>query len=121
MKSKTGDKQRLFHILESCNKILLAVKDYNEEAFVNNFIITAAVCNFIMIIGEASSTITYDFKQGHKEFDWKLMKGMRNIIVHEYFGVDNYKMFETVVNDIPKLKNLCLIALKEIDNDAPAN
>lgn len=67
-----------------------------------------------MIIGEASATITNEFKDSHSEFDWRLMKGMRNIIVHEYFGVDKYKMFETVVNDIPKLKNDCLNALKEI-------
>ena len=115
MKSKPGDKQRLLHILDSCNKILLATKDYNEEKFVNDFIITAAVCNFIMIIGEASATITNGFKDTYAQFDWKLMKGMRNIIVHEYFGVDTYKMFETVVNDIPKLRNNCLNVLKEID------
>src|SRR5436305_2109408 len=113
MKSKLGDKQRLLHILDACNKILLATKNYDEGTFVADFIITAAVCNFIMIIGEASGTITDEFKDSHKEFDWRLMKGMRNIIVHEYFGVDNHKMFETVIQDIPKLKNDCLNALNE--------
>lgn len=68
-----------------------------------------------MIIGEASSTITNEFKDTHAKFDWKLMKGMRNLIVHEYFGVDAYKVFETVVKDIPKLKDCCLNILKEID------
>jgi uncharacterized protein with HEPN domain len=115
MKSKLGDKQRLLHILDACEKILLATKDYDEGRFVCDFIITAAVCNFIMIIGEAAATITKEFKDHNTDFDWRLMKGMRNIIVHQYFGVDNYKMFETVVNDIPKLKNDCLKALKELD------
>lgn len=112
MKSEWGDKQRLQHVLDACNKILLAVKDYDEERFVNDFIITAAICNFIMIIGEASARITDQFKIAHPEFDWKLMKGMRNIIVHEYFGVDNYRIFETVKNDIPILYANCTTALK---------
>lgn len=47
MKSKLGDKQRLLHILDSCNKILLAINGYDEETFVNDFIITAAVCNLL--------------------------------------------------------------------------
>jgi uncharacterized protein with HEPN domain len=42
------------------------------------------------------------------------MKGMRNIIVHEYFGVDVHKVWDTVVNDIPTLKSDCETALKEL-------
>jgi len=85
MKSKLGNKQRLEHILDACNKILLATRDYNEKKFINDFIINAAVYSFLMIIGEASAAISKDFKNRHSEFDWVLMKGMRNIIVHEYF------------------------------------
>ncbi len=102
MKSELGDKQRLKHIIGACKKILLATADYDEEKFLNDFIVSAAVCNFIMIIGEAASTISKGFKETHAEFDWMLMKGMRNIIVHEYFGVDERKLWDTVVNDIPQ-------------------
>ncbi|NCI47455.1 HepT-like ribonuclease domain-containing protein [Sediminibacterium soli] len=74
---------------------------------------SAAVCNFIMIIGEAPAVITKEFKLEHEEFDWVLMKGMRNIIVHEYFGVGEQKVWETVENDIPKLKSDCENILKK--------
>ena len=113
MKSKMGDKQRLEHVLDACNKILRATNDYNEEKFINDFIVNAAVYAFLTIIGEASASITKDFKDRHPEFDWTLMKGMRNIIVHEYFGIDNSKVWYTVINDIPKLKADCATALKE--------
>lgn len=93
---------------------MLATKNYDETRFVDDFIVNAAVCNFIMIIGEASSTITKEFKDKHPEFDWALMKGMRNIIVHEYFGIDVNKVWDTVINDIPKLKDDCETALKDL-------
>ena len=80
-----------------------------------NFIVSAAVCNFIMIIGEASAKITKEFKNKYDTFDWQVMKGMRNIIVHEYFGVDEQKVRDTVVNDIPKLVSDCEKALKDFE------
>jgi uncharacterized protein with HEPN domain len=43
------------------------------------------------------------------------MKGMRNIIVHEYFGVDERRLWDTVVNDIPKLITDCEKALKDFE------
>ena len=83
MKSRFGDKQRLQHILNACEKIDLATKGYDNESFLKDFIVSAAVCNFIMIIGEASVALTKEFKNKYTSFDWNLMKGMRNIIVHE--------------------------------------
>ena len=115
MKGKFGDKQRLQHMLDACTKILLATKEYDLDKFVNDFIITAATHTFIMIIGEAAASITKEFKDDHPGFDWALMKGMRNIIVHEYFGVDDYRVWDTIVNDIPKLKINCENALKELN------
>jgi uncharacterized protein with HEPN domain len=70
MRGELGDKQRLLHILDACKKILLATKDFDQTRFVDDFIVNAAVCNFIMIIGEASATISKEFKERHKEFDW---------------------------------------------------
>lgn len=115
MKGKLGDRKRVQHIVDACKKILLATKDYDGQKFLNDFIVSAAVCNFIMIIGEASARITQEFKNKHTKLDWELMKGMRNIIVHEYFEVDNQRVWDTVVNDIPELVSDCENVLKEIE------
>jgi uncharacterized protein with HEPN domain len=115
MKSEFGDKQRIKHIIDAGKKILLATENYDEEKFLNDFIVSAAVCNFVMIIGEAASTISKGFKETHTEFDWLLMKGMRNIIVHEYFGVDERKLWDTVMNDVPKLVTDSENALKDFE------
>ena len=113
MRSELGDRQRLKHIADAGRKILLATDKFDEEKFLGDFIVSAAVCNFIMIIGEAAATISKTFKESHTEFDWQLMKGMRNIIVHEYFGIDERKLWDTVVNDIPKLVKDCENVLKD--------
>lgn len=113
MKSELGDKERLNHISDACAKILLATNGYDEDKFVNDFIVTAAVHSFIMMIGEASNAVSKVFKEKHTQFDWALMKGMRNILAHEYFGIDEHKVWDTVVTDIPKLKSDCDNALKE--------
>ena len=113
MKSELGDKQRIEQISDACSKILLCTKDYNEEKFVNHCIIAATVHSFIMIIGEASNAVSKDFKKNHSEFDWALMKDMRNIIAHEYFGIDENKVWDTATNDIPKLKTDCENVLKD--------
>lgn len=115
MKSSLGDNARVMHMKDSCDKILLATNGFDETRFENDFIVNAAVCNFIMIIGEASSKLTQEFKDAHPNFDWHLMKGMRNIIVHEYFGVDLVRLWNTVVADIPKLKLDCENALNEFE------
>jgi uncharacterized protein with HEPN domain len=69
----------------------------------------------IIDAGEAASTISKGFKETHMEFDWLLMKGMRNIIVHEYFGVDERKLWDTVMNDVPKLVTDSENALKDFE------
>lgn len=115
MRGRLGNRKRVEHILAASNKILLATKGYDEAKFLNDFIITAAVCNFITIIGEASARITQDFKDVHPNLDWELMRGMRNIIVHEYFEIDDQKVWDTVINDIPGLISECENVLKEIE------
>ena len=112
MKSELGDKQRLQHISQACTNILKSTDGFNEESFFDHFIVNAAVCYFITIIGEATANLSKEFKERHIEFNWKAIKGMRNIIVHKYFGVDYARVWFTVQNHIPKLKTDCENAIK---------
>ena len=64
--------------------------------------IDAVVRNFI-IIGEAASHLPEDFIEKHADLPWREMRDMRNIAVHEYFGVDNMVVWETIQNNLPPL------------------
>ena len=56
------------------------------------------------IIGEASNHITDETKSKFSEIEWSQIIGMRNVFVHEYFGVDPILVWDIIINDLPDLK-----------------
>ncbi len=58
----------------------------------------------IEIIGEAVNYLTMDFKTKFPQVSWVEISGMRNILVHEYFGIDFNILWQVVTKDIPELK-----------------
>jgi uncharacterized protein with HEPN domain len=59
--------------------------------------------NFV-VIGEMVDKLSIDFKNKHPEIEWHKIKGFRNIVAHDYFGVDAEEIWQIIKNDIPKLK-----------------
>jgi len=114
MRDKLGDKARLGHILESIEEIENAVKEVAYDDFLNNHVLRIAVVKWIEIIGEASVSISSELKNKYTEIDWPAIKGMRNIAVHEYFGIKYDLIWEVVTEHIPILKRLILAILKEL-------
>jgi len=56
------------------------------------------------IIGEASNGLTEDLQNKFTDIEWSILKGIRNILVHEYFGIDYDIIWDTIKNNIPELK-----------------
>ena len=75
-------------ILESCNKILDYTKDQSFENFIKDFKTVDAVVRNFEIIGEAANRLPEEFKELHQDIDWHRIRGFRNRIVHDYFGID---------------------------------
>ncbi len=76
-----------------------------------------AVVKNIEIIGEAANMLTLRFQQSHSETPWKMVKGMRNYIVHEYFQIDDIVVWDVVKNNIPELLEQVLHYLADTDWD----
>jgi uncharacterized protein with HEPN domain len=74
--------------------------------------IDAVVRNF-MIIGEAATHLPEDFIERHPDLPWQEMRDMRNIVVHEYFGVDNLIVWETLQINLPPLLPLLRHLIKQ--------
>ncbi len=91
-------------IIEAADLIKKYVEDISEEEFVNNFEKQDAVLRRIQIIGEAAKNIPDDYRKKWNHIPWKEIAGMRDIIVHEYFGVTIGMIWKVSVEDIPKLK-----------------
>ncbi len=94
-------------ILNACQKI----QDYTQSlSFVqfkeNEMTIDAVIRNF-EIIGEAANKLPDDFKDTHSEIEWHRLRGFRNRIVHDYFGVDLEILWKIKTDNIPTLiKNI---------------
>ena len=75
-------------ILESCYKILDYTRDFSFENFIKDFKTVDAVVRNFEIIGEAANRLPEEFKELHQDIDWHRIRGFRNRIVHDYFGID---------------------------------
>jgi uncharacterized protein with HEPN domain len=98
------DSVYLFHIRDSINKIIEYTSNTDIESFKSNPMMQDAVIRQIEIIGEASSKLSKSFRDNNSQIPWKNIVGMRNKLIHDYFGVDVMAIWETVKNDIPILK-----------------
>jgi uncharacterized protein with HEPN domain len=94
------------HILLCIDKIQEYTKNLTVQEFNNNELIQDAVIRNIEIIGEATKKISKDLKSQYREIPWKEMSGMRDKLIHDYFGVDVDVVWKTVNEDIPYLKSL---------------
>ncbi len=93
-------------IIDSIDDLASFTKDLNFEAFTKDKKTSNAVIRSIEVIGEASKKIPPSIKNKHPPIPWKKMSGMRDKMVHEYFGVDLEIVWKTVREDIPPLKPL---------------
>ena len=99
---------------------ILAIEEYTknltEEGFHNNRQIQDAVIRRLEIVGEATKNIDDDFRKKHPDIPWKKMAGMRDILIHEYFGVNLKRLWQVIRMDLPGLKQKFVVIMKE-END----
>ncbi len=104
MKDKLGDKARILHIIDAIREIEFYNKNANFRKFETTSIIRFASIKQLEIIGEAANRISGELKKSHPNIQWQRIIGLRNILIHEYFGVDAKVVWDIIQNDIPKLK-----------------
>jgi len=92
-------------ILTAVNDIENFVDNLTYDQFVNDRKTLNAVIRSIEIIGEASKNIPETIKTGYPELPWKQMAGMRDKLIHAYFGADSETIYKAAKANIPQLKN----------------
>lgn len=102
---KRSDKFYLSDILDCIKKIEKYTMELSFKEFCKKQIVIDAVVRNFEIIGEAARNVSNKIKSVHKEIPWKEMVGMRNKIIHEYFGVDLKICWKTIRDSLPDLKN----------------
>ena len=91
-------------MVESANRIQKYAKGLSYDEFSRNGMAVDAVVRNLEIIGEAAKKVPTDVKKRHPEVEWRKVAGLRDIIAHEYFGINQVIIWDIVDNKIPKLK-----------------
>ncbi len=101
---KRGDLVYLQHVLDAIAKIELYLDDIDQESFVAQSLIQDGVIRQLEIIGEAIKQVSASIRESHPEIPWKDFAGMRDKLIHQYFGVDLEQVWLTVSGELTQLK-----------------
>ena len=94
----------LKHILDEINYLILTTENLSEEDFSQNQTFQRAFTRSLEIIGEAVKNLSSEFKAINSTIDWKSIAGMRDRLIHGYFGIDYQIVWDVIKNEIPPLK-----------------
>jgi uncharacterized protein with HEPN domain len=94
----------LDHILESISKIEKYIDGMDEDQFLSDELVQDGVIRQLQIIGEAAKRLSVQTRAKYSTVEWKDIAGMRDQLVHDYFGVDLGAVWDTVREDLPALK-----------------
>ena len=92
------------HILDAIGRIEEYVIGLDRDAFLRTSLVQDGVIRQFEIIGEATKNLSETLKERHPNIPWKDIAGMRDKLIHQYFGVDISAVWETVVLDLSPLK-----------------
>ena len=106
------DKVFIEHILQEIGKIERTLNRISQQQFREDVDIQDATLRRIEIIGEAVKNISSDFKKKHRTIEWEKIAGMRDKLVHRYFGVNLDIVWDVVREKLPELKN----QIKSLEN-----
>jgi len=110
----------LYDIKDAINAVQNFVEGMDKSSFANDLKTIYAIRKALEIIGEAAKNVPQEFKDKYPEIPWKQMAGMRDRLVHKYFGVRVDVLWETLQKDIPSLKSLFIDMIKK-ENELRAN
>jgi len=113
--------ERLRDIQESIERIMKYTSQ-GRDSFDQNELVQTWVVHHLEIIGEAARSIPQNFRDLHPEVPWRQINGMRNILVHHYFGINRDRIWSVVEHDLPDLKasiDAILSGQEGTSNEAP--
>lgn len=107
-------REYLQHILDETTYITANSVDLDKTEFLQNETIKRAYIRSLEVIGEAVKQLPEALRQKYDAIEWRAMAGMRDRLIHNYFGVDYEIVWDVVINKIPKLDAKIRLILEEL-------
>ena len=114
--SKRTEEDLLKDILEGARRILLYTENMDYDAFLEDLKTQDAVIRNLEIIGEASKNLSAEFRNKYTKIPWKSIAGMRDKLIHDYFGINIDIVWGVVTEDLSRLVNQISQILSTIDD-----
>lgn len=102
-------------IVHAMDKIEQYLNGMTFEQFMQNEMLIDAVIRNLEIIGEAARNVPKNIREKYHRVSWRKMSGLRNILIHEYFGIDEENVWEIATKNLPETKEELELILKELD------
>ena len=106
-------REYLRHILDEIEYVENTVAGLTKESFQRDETLKRSFTRSIEVIGEACKQIPSSFRDKHRQVDWRSIAGMRDHLIHGYFGVDYDIVWDVVEKRLPELKKEVLELLKK--------
>ncbi len=107
----------LKHIIDEADFLIQHSRDLDKSDYLKNIVLRKAFERSLTIIGEAVSKIPIELREKYPNIAWRAIVGMRNILVHQYFGVDHDVVWDAVINEVPKLKAEAEKLIEKVEYD----
>jgi uncharacterized protein with HEPN domain len=114
---KRNYKLFLQDIIDAMESIQEFLGDMNLNELINDDKTSSAIIMKFGIIGEATKHLPDELKEKHPEIPWKNMSGMRDRLIHAYFGIDHDLVWKAIETEIPKLKPQLKKILREFEKE----
>ncbi|MFP4446551.1 MAG: DUF86 domain-containing protein [Desulfosudaceae bacterium] len=102
------------HMLDEIDYILNRISNTDYESFIRDETLKRAFVRSVEVIGEASKKLPEDIKAMQPEIEWRKVSGMRDRLIHDYFGVDYTIVWDVASNKLPDLRVKLYYLLKQI-------
>lgn len=111
MNTETSDFLQL--IIDCTDLIETSMKDVDKTTFGNDTMKTDAIIRRVIIIGECIKSLPSELKYAYPAVDWYRIVGVRDILVHDYWGIDNDLLYDFLIEQLPVIRLQMLVIIGE--------